>query len=514
MRHGGGQDSRFDDRVAWHETHNTITKDPEKALRVMAFSYYHADDLKREAGIATTGRKPNNKPGLSLTLSWHPRHHPNQQEMSQAALGLLKHLGLQDHETVLVAHNDRNHAHVHVLTSLVHPVTGLRNRLPYSKLRVSAYLLDYQKERGLEMETPQRVKNSKSKEDLELARKGINAAWDKSSNIVEFRMALKNHEMSLVKTKEDAGPEHVYARNTKDQLFSLSRALELPQEQVNEKFKGYYMRFIPTHDQLKDREERKQAREQGKQRTAPTSQKTTKEKTPPAITDGLNRASGLAQEELQKATDRRGTDRVAEDTFVRHYNQSRDYDEEMGWKKYDLLQNQFAKMEERREHYSNKLRDLKELYETNHKLPEKREDIIELRKQVTAPRGLLEQFSDKRAQLQDRLDLREMKYNMILQQYKESIREVKDQKTKEFADMKSNHKKEFDTLEKRIVQDRPSWYVNEMTNAELKKRGMYQQVMRHEEKRVDQVKDRYIQKAKEEPKRENKQHELSNGRQR
>ena len=175
---------------------------------------------------------------------------------------------------------------------------------------------------------------------------------------------------------------------------------------------------------------------------------------------------------------------------------------------------QFAKMEERREHYSNKLRDLKELYETNHKLPEKREDIIELRKQVTAPRGLLEQFSDKRAQLQDRLDLREMKYNMILQQYKESIREVKDQKTKEFADMKSNHKKEFDTLEKRIVQDRPSWYVNEMTNAELKKRGMYQQVMRHEEKRVDQVKDRYIQKAKEEPKRENKQHELSNGRQR
>ena len=80
-------------RVAWTETLNLPTRDPDRAWRMMANTVRVQGVLKSVAGVKATGRKLE-KPVLAYSLSWHPDERPTKAEQLAAAKESLRALGL------------------------------------------------------------------------------------------------------------------------------------------------------------------------------------------------------------------------------------------------------------------------------------------------------------------------------------------------------------------------------------------------------------------------------------
>ena len=117
--------AKTSDRVEWTHTHNHSTDDAQKALNRMAYIAMRADKLKHRAGVSTKGRKATAGAVYTFSLSYHEEQNPTEQDMKNDAFEALNFLGLKDHQAVMVAHNDTDHPHVHVICNLVNPVNGL-----------------------------------------------------------------------------------------------------------------------------------------------------------------------------------------------------------------------------------------------------------------------------------------------------------------------------------------------------------------------------------------------------
>jgi hypothetical protein len=68
--------------------------------------------------------------------------------MERAADSYLKHMGLDEHQAVYAAHNDTEHAHVHIIVNRVHPETGKVHDDAFSKNRSQVWARGYEQERG------------------------------------------------------------------------------------------------------------------------------------------------------------------------------------------------------------------------------------------------------------------------------------------------------------------------------------------------------------------------------
>ena len=145
-------------RVGWADTRNLATFRPERAARLMAATARAAPDLKRLAGVARTGRKLA-KPVLHYSLSWAQDETPDKGEMSRAVDGSLEALGLEGHEALIVAHEDTEHPHVHVIANRVDPETGKAATLDNSKLQLSRWAEGYEREQG-RIRCERRVENN------------------------------------------------------------------------------------------------------------------------------------------------------------------------------------------------------------------------------------------------------------------------------------------------------------------------------------------------------------------
>ena len=99
------------ERVAWTKARGVMDTAPEEVAREM-----------RVAAEAQPGR--TEKPVYHLTLSFARSDDLAQRQMQEAARRVLEDLGLSEHQALLVAHRDKEHAHVHVMVNLVHPETG------------------------------------------------------------------------------------------------------------------------------------------------------------------------------------------------------------------------------------------------------------------------------------------------------------------------------------------------------------------------------------------------------
>jgi hypothetical protein len=99
------------------------TGNPERAWRIMAHTALAQAELKAAAGIKATGRKLKN-PVFAYSIAWHPGERPTKAEMMEAARASLKAQGLEEHQAILVCHDDEPQAHVHVIVNRVHPATG------------------------------------------------------------------------------------------------------------------------------------------------------------------------------------------------------------------------------------------------------------------------------------------------------------------------------------------------------------------------------------------------------
>lgn len=145
-------------RVAFAQTQNLPTQDADKAIKCMAWTAMHQNEIKVRAGGSAKGRKLVH-PVYTYSLSWAPDEEPAPEDMISAARESLQALGLDGHETLFVAHNDEPHPHIHVIVNRVHPDTGIAAKLSNDHLKLLAWAETYETRQG-KIRCEQRVENN------------------------------------------------------------------------------------------------------------------------------------------------------------------------------------------------------------------------------------------------------------------------------------------------------------------------------------------------------------------
>lgn len=163
------------DRVAWSATQNVGTEDIQIAARIMAATWYDADEVKRANGWDGRGRGTTKKPVLHLVMSWDEGQRPEAPHMEEAARAMLKHMGLETAQAAMVGHNDSNHAHVHIIVNMIDPDTGANIDLGNDQRKMQSFALDYSKAHGIQS-SPNRERNRELRD--EAARTGDKSRLD------------------------------------------------------------------------------------------------------------------------------------------------------------------------------------------------------------------------------------------------------------------------------------------------------------------------------------------------
>jgi len=156
-------DANTDERVGWTHTHNLANDHVPSAVDEMVWTARNAELLKQEAGIRAGGRETEN-PVKHLSLNWSPEDDPTREHMIKTSESFLQHMGWGEHQAIVVAHEDKAYAHVHVMLNVVHPETGLRLDDGFEWRRAQAWALDYEREQG-RVYCEQRLKNPAERED-------------------------------------------------------------------------------------------------------------------------------------------------------------------------------------------------------------------------------------------------------------------------------------------------------------------------------------------------------------
>ena len=207
------KDAETSERVAWTHTENMITSDPEKAVKVMAYTALHQRELKEAANVPLTGRKLE-KPVFTFSIAWNPEEQPDPDHMLETAKSAVKHLCLDEHEVLYVAHRDEPQPHVHVILNRVNPTTGIAAPLSKTKELLSDWAYDYEKRNG-KIYCQERVSSVKNRQDWRAERaKGnkkakapkfcdpvIKNAWKNSDSGRAFVAALAEHGYRLAQGK-------------------------------------------------------------------------------------------------------------------------------------------------------------------------------------------------------------------------------------------------------------------------------------------------------------------------
>ena len=82
---------------------------------------------------------------------------------NRAAEETLKALGLERHQALIVAHNDKTHPHVHLVVNRVDPETGKAAKLGNDRLKLANWAERWERDRG-GLRCPERVTNRKKRE--------------------------------------------------------------------------------------------------------------------------------------------------------------------------------------------------------------------------------------------------------------------------------------------------------------------------------------------------------------
>lgn len=135
-----------------------LTDRAETATQIMIATAERASVLKERAGIAATGRKAT-KPVAAFSLAWHPDEagHLDRAEMVRVADQALKVMGLDHCQSVIIAHRDTKHPHVHVVVNRVNPETGRMEKIDPNRVRaLDRWAHEYERERG-QIYSPERA---------------------------------------------------------------------------------------------------------------------------------------------------------------------------------------------------------------------------------------------------------------------------------------------------------------------------------------------------------------------
>jgi MobA/VirD2-like, nuclease domain len=87
---------------------------------------------------------------LPVVLSWAAPDQPTPEQQRTAAYQFLEKMGWDKHQAMIIAHDDTEHRHVHILLNRVNPDNGLVLHESYSHRHAQAWALEYQREHGQE----------------------------------------------------------------------------------------------------------------------------------------------------------------------------------------------------------------------------------------------------------------------------------------------------------------------------------------------------------------------------
>ncbi len=139
--------AKTDERVAWTHTLNCANDHVHSAVSEMVWTARDAELLKQEAGVRAGGRATEHTV-KHLSLNWAPEDNPTREHMIATTEDFLRHMKWHEHQAVIVAHQDKEYKHVHVMLNSVHPETGLKLDDNFDHRRAQAWALQYEKEQG------------------------------------------------------------------------------------------------------------------------------------------------------------------------------------------------------------------------------------------------------------------------------------------------------------------------------------------------------------------------------
>ena len=194
-----------DERVAWTEARNLAHDDPQTGWRIMVATAKDQERLKAEAGVKNTGRK-SHKHVLHISLAWHPDQRPDREEMVRAADGALAAIGADDRQALIIAHNDEEHAHVHLLVNRVSPQDGRHLPSSNDRLKLSKWAEAYERKCG-KILCEERVINNA------MRAKGayVKGAKDIARHIYEARPPANDNDRDKAVRAEQTAKDHALA---------------------------------------------------------------------------------------------------------------------------------------------------------------------------------------------------------------------------------------------------------------------------------------------------------------
>ena len=201
------------ERVAWTQTRNVLTDNPELALKVMAWTDINSDYLKERSGGSSAGAKQTKGNVYNTSLAWHPDEKPDKEAMIKAADEYIAHMSLSEHEAVIVAHNDTDHAHLHIILNLVHPETGKVKDPGLDQPRAQKWALEYERKTG-KIYCPVREENAQRREQGEKIKhraqkqgysEAVTRAYRAADNGKAFARSLKEEGLTLCAARRGAG---------------------------------------------------------------------------------------------------------------------------------------------------------------------------------------------------------------------------------------------------------------------------------------------------------------------
>lgn len=136
------------DRALWYDVENVGTDNPHMAARVMAATAMNADAIKARAGVGRGGRKSEAGAVYHVVMSWAADETPTKEHQQGAARDMLKAIGLERAQALIVAHDDNGKPHLHIVANLIDPETGKQFSLSNDQRKMSDWALAYEKANG------------------------------------------------------------------------------------------------------------------------------------------------------------------------------------------------------------------------------------------------------------------------------------------------------------------------------------------------------------------------------
>lgn len=263
----GKRDDENPSRVAWSETRNLLTDDPDQAPAHMRATASQSQRCK--------------KPVYHFVISWREDESPSTDVMRAIGDTTLGDLGLADHQALLIAHNDTDHRHLHVVVNRVHPETSKAWATSKDWERLEVSLGRQAKEHGLlfvpgrfntrdSIERPRRVRDGEhqharkeqratppgkwSDADIKQWRTALGPAFDSARSWEQLATKLAGHGLRL----ERKGQGLIIANDAGHmKLSDLGKDIRLPKLQAlyAERFSDYSERVARAHEQTYTRPE-------------------------------------------------------------------------------------------------------------------------------------------------------------------------------------------------------------------------------------------------------------------